>query len=433
MYFFNKPLKLQEGIIEVPHYFSNQSKQLVLIACANTKETLLFYVSALRAGHAVMLIEGQLNATLLQQIIKNYEPFYICGISQVVGYTQDGNVLKRNTASIDVIHPELAVLLSTSGTTGSPKFVRLSYENLQSNAEAIVQYLTITNKERAIVSLPISYSYGMSIINSHLQANAHIIITNRSVMEKEFWATMKEERVTSFAGVPFTYQMLRRIGFMDMDLPNLTTLTQAGGRLHEKDVIAFANYAQAHKKRFFVMYGQTEAAPRMSYIPYEKLLDKVGTIGIPIPGGIFDIDAETGELIYRGANVMMGYATCKEDLAKGDECEKQLFTGDVATVDEDGYYTIVGRLKRFIKLYGLRINLDEVEKQLEGAGFVTACIGSDDKMLILTEGEERNIIKQLVQEWYKLHNTAFKIKSVDALSRLPNGKLDYKTMKELYE
>jgi long-chain acyl-CoA synthetase len=131
------------------------------------------------------------------------------------------------------LHDELALLFTTSGSTGSPKLVRISYENINSNAEAIAEYLSLSENERPITVLPMNYSYGLSIINSHLVKGATILLTARSIMEKEFWAFLKKEKATSFSGVPYTYEMLYKLRFFRMELPFLRTLTQAGGKLNE--------------------------------------------------------------------------------------------------------------------------------------------------------------------------------------------------------
>ncbi len=349
------------------------------------------------------------------------------------GYKSENLLLTRiDETSNYKIHADLAVLLSTSGTTGSQKFVRLSYGNLRSNAQSIIEYLAIDENERAVMNLPLSYSYGMSIVNSHLLAGAALILSEESVMEKSFWEEVREHKATSLAGVPFTYQMLQRIGFMKMDLPYLKTLTQAGGRLNEKLVKVFGEYAQQNNKRFFVMYGQTEASPRMSYIPpHERVLTKLGSIGIAIPGGNLTIDSETSELIYKGANVMMGYAECLEDLSLGDELSGILYTGDTATVDNEGYFTITGRMKRFIKLFGLRINLDDVEKKLEAViQAPIACTGNDDKLVVVIEKEEQmGHVKENLERLYKLHRSAYKVVILE-IPRLANGKTDYMKLKE---
>lgn len=410
--------------------FYCQIKEFVLILCQNTIETLSAYISAMNSNHAVMLLAADINEELLYNIIAQYKPKWIVGRDIYEGYQFDQNKLER-VENVEVnIHPDLAMLLSTSGTTGSQKFVRLSYENLKANAQSIIEYLEIDENERAIMNLPLSYSYGMSIVNSHLLAGASILLTDKSIMEKSFWEFVKEHKATSIAGVPFTYQMLQRIGFTKMDLPYLKVMTQAGGRLNEKLVRHFGEFALANNKRFYVMYGQTEAAPRMSYIPHDKLLEKAGTIGIAIPGG--ELSVEGDELMYRGANVMMGYAECLDDLAKGDKLGGVLHTGDTATVDEDGYFMITGRLKRFIKLFGLRINLDDVEKKLEEKFHIPlACTGSDDKLIVAIEQEEYvEAVKQEIEALYHLHKTAYKVK-VLSIPHLANGKTDYMKLKEL--
>lgn len=412
------------------HDYEENNKQIVLILCKNTIEILSAYISALNSGHAVMLLGADMNEELLLQVIQQYKPKWIVGREAYEGYRFEKDKLVRESETAVVIHPDLALLLSTSGTTGSQKFVRLSYENLRSNAESIIEYLQIDASERAVMNLPLSYSYGMSIVNSHLLAGATILLTDESVIEKSFWEFVKEERATSLAGVPFTYQMLQRVGLTKMDLPHLKTLTQAGGRLNEKLVRHFGEWALANDKRFYVMYGQTEASPRMSYIPYDKVLDKAGTIGIAVPGG--ELSIVDDELVYKGPNVMMGYAKCLADLAKGDEMRGVLHTGDTATVDVDGYFTIRGRLKRFIKLFGLRINLDDVEKKLESKFHIPlACTGSDDKLIVAIEQEELvDAVKAEIEALYHLHKTAYKVK-VLPIPHFANGKTDYMKLKEL--
>lgn len=412
--------------------FHSVKKEFVLLLCQNTINIVASYLAALRADHAVMLMSADTNTELLEKIVEQYQPNWIVGDIVFEGYRKEELFAVRESDADVTIHPNLAILLSTSGTTGSQKFVRLSYDNVQSNAESIEKYLKLDSKERAVMNLPMSYSYGLSIMNSHLLVGASILLTDESVMSKSFWEFVREEKATSIAGVPFTYQMLQRIGFMKMELPHLKTLTQAGGRLSEKLVRAFGEYAIEHDKRFHVMYGQTEASPRISYIPPEHVLEKAGTIGIVIPGGELSIVEGTGELIYKGANVMMGYAECLADLAKGDECGGLLYTGDTAEVDEDGYFTITGRLKRFIKLFGLRINLDDVEKKLEDQFHVRlACTGNDEKLIVVVETTEHvEAMKTSIEEWYKLHKSAFRIVVIEMIPRFANGKTDYRTLKE---
>ncbi|MCS5503264.1 AMP-binding protein [Lysinibacillus sp. A4] len=413
--------------------FISDKKELILLLTENNIESLIAYISAINSSHAVMLLHLKGNNEFLERIIDNYLPKWIIGLKERKGYIYNNGILTRESSVTIHIHRELALLLNTSGTTGSQKFVRLSYENLQSNAQSIIEYLEIDENERAIMHLPLSYSYGMSIVNSHLLAGASILLTDESVIEKSLWEFVQKQKATSLAGVPFTYQMLHRIGFMQMELPHLKVLTQAGGRLNEKLVKLFGEYAQQHNKRFYIMYGQTEASPRISYVPYDKVLEKSGTIGISIPGGQLSIEGELNELVYRGGNVMMGYAESVNDLAKGNELEGVLHTGDTATMDEDGYFTITGRIKRFIKLFGLRINLDDVEKKLEEIFHIPlACTGSDDKLIVAIEKVDKvGQVKEIIENLYKLHKTAYKVIVIDEIPRLANGKTNYTTLKEL--
>ena len=332
--------------------------------------------------------------------------------------------------------------MTTSGTTGSPKLVKLTEENLRSNAESIAEYLHITDKERAITSLPMYYSFGMSVINSHLIKGATLLLTDKAVIQREFLNFLKEGKATSIAGVPYTYEMLRRLRFLKMDLPELKTMIQAGGKLNANIVKEYVEAAQVLGKEFIVMYGQTEAAPRMSYLPFDKALEKYDSIGIAIPGGKLSVrdvnDKEIttpdtdGELIYEGPNVCMGYAECIEDLAKGDENHYVLHTGDVARFDSDGYFYITGRMKRFVKVWGNRCNLDATEQLVKAIITSCACVGIDDKITIFvtTDGLESRI-KEYLCEKTGLNLRAFDVKVVDGIPTLPSGKLDYQTMQKM--
>ena len=334
------------------------------------------------------------------------------------------------------LHDELALLLTTSGSTGSPKLVRLSYDNVKSNAVSIIEYLEIDETERPITSLPMNYSFGLSIINSHLLSGATLLLTSSSLMEKEFWALLKNEKATSISGVPYTFEMLKRLRFFRMDLPSLKTLTQAGGKFNAEQTKEFAEYCASTGKRFFTMYGQTEATARMSYLPSEQALDKLGSIGIAIPRGEFHLidDAGnelnaidvSGELVYKGPNVSLGYAETADDLAKGDENEGTLHTGDIAKKDADGYYYIVGRKKRFIKLFGNRVNLDETERLLKTQILDCASVGVDDKMAIyITELGREDEVKRYISTKMGINHTGFNVIYIQEIPKNSSGKTMY--------
>ena len=279
---------------------------------------------------------------------------------------------------------------------------------------------------KAITSLPFNYSYGMSVANSYFCAGASLVLTDTSIVNREFWDTFACHRVNSLAGVPYTFQMIHRLNPRKLPLDSLQTLTQAGGALNLRLMDYFRELSDEMGWRFFVMYGQTEASPRISYVPPTNLAAKRGSIGIPIPGGKLSVSAE-GELIYEGPNVMMGYSESREELSKGDELHGRLATGDLASQDEDGYFFLHGRLKRFVKVFGNRISLDDIEQKLETElGKPVAAIGEDDKINIFLDGKDffdkaRSVLTGL----FHLHATTFSIHALEALPFTSSGKKDY--------
>lgn len=428
-----------------------KSKSLIFLYTANNSGSVITYIAALKSGNAVLLLDEKLNDEIRTGLIKNYKPDFIVTSNKQtpVGYNlefefESLSYYKNQIPNQEKIFDDLAVLLSTSGTTGSPKLVRLSADNIQSNAESIAQYLQIDENEKPITTLPFNYSYGLSVINSHLLKGATIVLTEKTVFFKDFWNTFKQYECTSFAGVPYTYQMLKRTGFDKLDLPSLKTMTQAGGKLNEEMIKYFYEYTERKNIRFFVMYGQTEATARISYVPYEKLKYKIGSIGISIPGGKLSLmkdgneitePHQVGEIVYEGENVMLGYAESLNDLSKGNELNFTLHTGDLGYFDEDRFFYVTGRMKRFIKMFGLRINLDEVQKMIENHfNIAAACTGEDEKLKILvqTADELDNKVKQKVCETYKLNPSTVYVKQTDNIPTKSTGKYDYEKINLMF-
>ena len=355
-------------------------------------------------------------------------------------------LMKTKDVHAFALHDDLALLLTTSGSTGSPKLVRQTYNNILANTKSIVEYLQLDATERPITTLQMNYTYGLSIINTHMWVGASIILTKKNLMQQEFWQQFKAYGATSFGGVPYTYEMLERLRFFRMDLPSLRTMTQAGGKLPPESHRRFAEYAVETGRHFVVMYGQTEATARMSYLPWQKSLEKYGSMGVAIPGGkfcIIDVDGKEiteseviGELVYEGQNVTMGYAACGEDLAKGDEWHGRLVTGDMAKFDADGYYYITGRKKRFLKIFGSRVNLDEVEGLIKSAytEMDCACSGIDDKIYIfITDRNKKNEIRHFLTEKMNFHFSAFEVMYIDPIPRNDTGKVLYNKLEEYYQ
>ena len=426
-------------------------RALIFNFCSNEEGSLLGYVTFINNHIVPVMLDSAINQDMLNILLKTYKPEYLWLPSSMVEQfdfqkihtTWEYTLLKTNYSQQFALHDDLALLLTTSGSTGSPKLVRQSYKNIIANIKSIVEYLALDSTERPITTLPMNYTYGLSILNSHLYIGASIILTNKTLMQKEFWQQFRDNEATSFGGVPYTYEMLEKLKFFRMDTPSLRTMTQAGGKLSPELHKKFAEYAEQNGKRFFVMYGQTEATARMSYLPYKKALEKYGSMGIAIPGGEFflldvngNIINETdavGELLYKGDNVTLGYAECGEDLKKGDENGGMLLTGDMAKRDVDGYYYIVGRKKRFLKIFGNRVNLDEIEGMIKTAfpEIDCACGGSDDKMIIfITEDTKKNDILAFLSEKTGLNKAAFRVSFIFKIPRNDSGKILYSNLEE---
>ncbi|HEX5201972.1 MAG TPA: AMP-binding protein [Actinoplanes sp.] len=326
----------------------------------------------------------------------------------------------------DEVHPDLAVLLTTSGSTGNPKLVRLSRDAVRTNADQIATVLDIGPDDVAITTLPLFYSYGMSVLNTHLLRGATVILERTGIMQRDFWTAVVEHGVTSMAFVPYQYEMLRRLRFDPAKYPALRKLTQAGGRLRTDLIADFAQRMATVGGSLYVMYGTTEAAPRMATLPPARLQEKLGSVGVALPGGSFSVDAASQEVVYRGPNVMMGYAETAADLARGDEMGGVLPTGDLGRLDDEGFLFITGRAKRIGKVFGVRINLDDVEKH-----FPVAAVPGDDKLNVFAEGvseDEARDLRTKIAEWLGTHFTGVVVRSVDSLPLLPNGKIDYRAL-----
>ncbi len=426
------------------------ARSLVFCFCKNVVGSMAGYLSFLYQRIVPLMVDAAINDVLADNLMEVYQPQYLYVPAELAEKYADMEevhrqfdyvLLKTNYEKVYALAPELGLLLTTSGSTGSPKLVRQSYTNIQSNAEAIAEYLEIDENERPVTTLPMNYTYGLSIINSHVLKGATILLTTGSIVSREFWSFMKEQHATSFGGVPYTYEMLKKIRFFRMDLPDLKTFTQAGGKLSPELHKEFAEYAIQNGKRFVVMYGQTEATARMAYLPYEKALEKYGSMGIPIPGGRFALidingneitEPETvGELVYEGDNVTLGYAECGEDLAKGDERNGRLETGDMAKRDADGYFYIVGRKKRFLKLFGNRVNLDEIDGMIkrEFEGLDCASDGTDELMKVyITDEKYAKQVEELITERTHINHTAFTVVVIDKIPRNESGKTLYKDL-----
>ena len=356
-------------------------RDIIILKNNNSIEFVLFYLAALRKNCVVLLVSENCDESIIERYCVLYNINYYINISNNINYSNDNDyfnellhcVKLKNKKRIKC-NNELILLLPTSGSTGSNKLVRISKNNLKSNTKSICKYLNIKSSDIAVTSLPINYTYGLSIINTHLYKNATVYVTKHLPYTKEFWDKVCEYKVTTFSGVPYIYEMLMKLNKEIMKIESIKTFTVAGGKMNPREERFYSDCAIKYKKNLIIMYGQTEATARISYRPKEKLLEKKQSAGIAIPGGkvwiedengiIQDIPYTIGEIVYEGDNVSMGYAFCKEDLLKGYEWGNILHTKDKGYIDQDGYIYVLGRMDRVVKLNGNRIDLNELEKIL---------------------------------------------------------------------
>lgn len=422
--------------------------QLVFCMCGNTIGSLAGYVSFVNNDDATLMLDAHIEREAFNVLYEAYHPRYVWAPDDFDApmrankiHAEKEYVLWDVEDSHTMVNSELSLLLTTSGSTGSPKLVRLSKENLRSNALSIIEYLHITADERPVTSLPMYYSFGLSIINSHLLAGATLLLTPASYVEREFWEFANENSFTSFSGVPYTFEIMKKLKLWKQPMPTLRTLTQAGGKLSNELLRFFIEKYEPQGVRFYLMYGQTEATARMSYLEPQFGLSKLGSIGKGIPGGTFslvDDDGkviesadEVGELVYEGPNVCLGYAECASDLVKDDENHGVLHTGDLAYRDSDGFYFIAGRKKRFLKLFGNRISLDYVETLIKPQLKECVCVGDDSELIVYTtdvDYDEDAIIDTLVTRT-KIVRNVFSVRYIDEIPRSESGKILYNRLK----
>lgn len=420
------------------------SRSVVLMLCENRVGALAGYVASIENKVVPILLGASVDELLLNNLLFTYQPNYIWKPKEVEVkvegeelFSAYGFTLMKTHYAPFPIHESLSLLMPTSGSTGSPKLVRYKYGNLEANARNVAAVFGWTKEERPICDLPIHYTMGLNVINSHLYVGAKVLLTNYGLMSGHFWDYLKQHKATNFTGVPFSYEVLSRLRFTRMDLPHLTTLAEGGGKLTEKQFTEYAEYAAKSGKRFFATFGTTETAARLAYLPPHLATSKIGSIGNAIPEGELRlIDEEgaeivengvEGELVYRGPNVTMGYALTKEDLQKGDEFCGEYRTGDLATRDEDGCYYIVGRRSRFVKLFGHRVGLDDCEKLINHAfDLKCACVGTDKLVSVyVTDGKQSEEIHHFIAQKTKLMRNCFRVIVIDALPLNEAGKILY--------
>lgn len=421
------------------------TRSLFFLLVENNVGGVAWTIGNICANNVPLILNAHLDAELYKSLFEIYQPPFVCvpeGVAEKYPYekvaTCYGYTLMKTGNEACELNDELSHLLPTSGSTGSPKLVRHKYENIEAAALNISTFFQLTKKDRPLMVLPLYYTMGLSMVFSHFYVGATVLITNQSMTDRGFWQFIKEQRATSFTGVPYSYEILNLMRFFRMDLPDLTLLTQGGGRMPKELNLKFAEYCRDNGKQWIATYGQSECTARMAWLPPKWAIEKVGSIGIAVPNAelsLIDMDGNPittpnteGEMCYRGKNVTMGYARCREDLLLGDERHGFIRTGDLAYFDEDGCYYIVGRMGRFLKLFGMRVGLDECERMVKGKfqGLECACMGTDEKMLVyLTDEKYKEVVKEELVSRLKLVASSFEVKIIPEIPKNEAGKILY--------
>lgn len=424
----------KEFAIQLPY------RTLIFILSENKIGALLGYTASLSNKIVPLVLSATTEEGLYAHLLEVYKPEYLWMPNPIVekeGFEPlfsawDYSLVKTGYPKV-ALFEDLSLLLPTSGSTGSPKLVRHSYRNIEANADNVKRLFELDGTEKALAILPMHYTMGLSVITSHLLAGSTLLLSGRSLLDKEFWAMLKE--ATSFTGVPYSYEILTKMRFTRMDLPNLKMFSQGGGKLAEEMFKLLAQYAHNNGKKFIATYGQSECTARMAYLPAELALEKTCSIGFAEPGGQLSILDEngnetfegeaSGEMVYRGENVTLGYSYLQEDLLKGDENHGVMHTGDLARRDADGCYFIIGRMKRFLKIYGLRIGLDELESLIK-AEFLADCYckGDDEKLIVLvTDAKLKEVLPSFIEEKTHLFHQRVEVQAVKEILRNEAGKV----------
>lgn len=419
-----------------------QARSLVFHFSENSVDSLSLYMAGMHAKAVPLLLSPQTDRDLINTLLKKYQPNYIIAPDRICHYFE-GEVLNEKgdykllklSATHHELYDKLALLLPTSGSTGSPKLVRHSDDNLESSAQNVSEFFKLDKSDKAFAFLPMYYTMGLSVIHSHLTVGATVVLVKSAMTDASFWKVLKESEATSITGVPYSFEILKKLRFFRMKLPNLKLITQGGGKLSEELYDDCIKFAQDNHINFIPTYGQTEGTARMAFVEASMSAIKKASIGKAIPNGILSIINEageesfegeaTGEMVYRGPNVTLGYANNLEDLKLQDERHGVLYTGDLVKRDADGYYFIVGRKSRFLKLYGIRVALDEIEKMIsESFDVECACGGNDQKMLVLiTKPDLNKQITDFIVQKTGLFHQSFMVDYVEEIPRNETGKV----------
>lgn len=420
-------------------------RTLVMILCRNTIATIAMHAATVENRIVPFMCAASMDPALRDNLIAIYQPEYLWLPQEMVPEFKSfapvkekwGYTLMRTVYPAPELYEDLSLLLTTSGSTGSPKLVRHSYENLISNAENVASVFNFGPDDRSLIDLQLHYTMGLNVACSSLFAGATLAMTTHNAMEDIYWDFFRAQKISNITGVPYSYEILKRMRFFKEEHPSLRIIAEGGGKLTDSMFRFIAEYARDHGKEFFATFGTSETTSRLAFLPPSLALEHIGSIGKAIPGGeLFLVDEEKnviaqaeaeGELAYRGRNVTLGYAMKKDDLKNGDERQGVYYTGDLARRDADGFYYIVGRKSRFLKLYGHRVGLDESEQLIrQKFNLECACAGNDKAMRIyLTDEGVSQAVRHFLADALHIPIQVFLVTVLPSIPKNEVGKIRY--------
>ncbi len=427
-------------------------KTLAICICENSVAFIAGYLAFLNTGIVPIMLGAQIDPSFIVGYIGEYRPRYLWkprtlaisvpGFKLAASLNDYDLLVSCETVTLD-LHSDLALLATTSGSTGSKKLVRQTLDNLSVNTSAITDSLHLDDNLSTITTLALNYTFGMSVLHTHLSVGSTIHLTSRSIMQKDFWLRMREGEVGILYGVPFTFEMLKKLKIHRQDLHHLRVLAQAGGKLSPELSAYFSSWCEEAKKKFYIMYGQAEATTRISCFCLNEHPEKGQSAGRPLKGGEIRIQSEKtvksknnvlGEIVYRGRNVCMGYAEGADDLVLGDTWCGELLTGDTGFVDDDGFVFVTGRKKRMVKLYGHSVSLDDIEALLNAewpGQFI--CISCDEKVVVFySEDQDTEVLARFLALNLKFQMKDFSFHRLGRVPRTESGKVSYHHLDVLY-
>ena len=421
-----------------------EERSLVFMLCDHQMETLEVIYMMFYLNRVPLLLSVDIDDKLLDNLISLYRPAYLyCpkghkkteSFSLCQEFVLDRHVFLKSGFKTYDIHPDVALLLSTSGTTGSAKLVKISYENLYDNTEYVVRHLAMEGGQRGLSPLPVNHTYGLAFCLWHWHCGATLYVSSdEMVIGKKFKELFIRAKINNFAATPYVYDMLKKVCFWDeQTLENLNYAMSGGGQISEQNQIELVNLM---KNKFWIMYGQTECTCIIAGMNFDVNSIKQRAVGKAFGNIEPTIDSDTGELIIKSKSVCMGYANGWKDLANGDENFGIMHTGDVAHIDEDGCIYLHGRLTRYVKILDKRVSLEDLEQYLynEFSDAEFACVGEDNHVVIGYTGADRNrddMIKTLLDRSMKIPKKMIACYWIEEIPRYNTGKVNYKKIEEM--